>query len=225
MQEYTLNFLQCMMCPYRAQNNNAPCRCSICTRIAAQQSPLVTWIQPSGEYVLETLDPIFTTIQYMLEPETSHAFILADAHLLSIACANKLLKVVEEPPRGYYFIFLTTDYQALLPTIQSRSIILYQAPHEADAAHTLFEFFTDPEKQNDAAGFDALLKNETLTLYHTRTVVQQLALSKLFDTDPHKQEINQILDTAQRSFPQPGGVTHYLRWLFMALHYVRNKTR
>jgi len=224
LHEYVINFLQCMMCPYRAEHPHSPCRCTICTSITALQSPLVTWIQPSGDYVLETLDPLFTTIQYMLEPETAHAFVLADAHLLSTACANKLLKVVEEPPRGYYFIFLTADYQAVLPTIQSRSVILYQAPHEADITSTLLEFFTDPEKHNDAAGFDALLRTETLTLYHAQTVVQQLAVSSFFDTDPCKKAITIVLDTAQRSFPQPGGVTHYLRWLFMALHYARHRT-
>lgn len=212
------------MCPYRAEHPHSPCRCTICTSITSLQSPLVTWIQPSGDYVLETLEPLFTTIQYMLEPETYHVFVLADAHLLSTACANKLLKVVEEPPHGYYFIFLTADYQAILPTIQSRSVILYQAPHEADVTSSLFEFLTDPEKHNDAAGFDTLLRTETLTLYHARTVVQQLAVSPLFDTNPHRKAIAAVLNTAQRTFPQPGGVTHYLRWLFMALHYVRNHT-
>jgi hypothetical protein len=223
LHEYIVNFLQIKLCAYRAVHPDNPCRCTTCSGIANQQSPAVTWIQPTGEYVLETLDPLFNTIQYLLEPGAAHIFILDDAHLLSTVCANKLLKVVEEPPTGYSFIFLTADYQALLPTIQSRSIILYQAPGTHSSEHALLEFFIDPEKQNDAASFDTFLRNEPLTLYHARTVVQQLAVSDYFDTEPRAHLLYEILDAAQRSLPQPGGVVHYLRWLFMSLHYARNK--
>ena len=44
-----------------------------------------------------------------------------NAHQLTIAAANKLLKTLEEPPGDRSFIFLLSDcYRQLLPTITSR---------------------------------------------------------------------------------------------------------
>lgn len=217
-QEYATDLLQRVFCPTRTAHPHNPCRCTICDSIAQHQSSQVTWIQPEGDYVLDTLDPLFATIRYSLEPGTFHAFVLADAHTLSVACANRLLKIVEEPPRGYFFLFLTTDYHALLSTIQSRSMIVYQSPHDTQAHNTLLSFFTDPEKQNDPVAFDTFLKTESISVAHAKKTIQQLALLPLFDSKPEAASLKILLDHAQRNFPQPGGVQHYLRWLYMALH-------
>ncbi|MDO4790039.1 MAG: hypothetical protein Q3998_03635 [Porphyromonas sp.] len=39
---------------------------------------------------------------------------------MNISCANKLLKLLEEPPKGVHFIFVSTAPELLLPTIISR---------------------------------------------------------------------------------------------------------
>ena len=48
-------------------------------------------------------------------------FLIRDAEELSTAAANALLKTLEEPPRGTYFILVTSQPGMLLPTIRSRA--------------------------------------------------------------------------------------------------------
>ena len=53
--------------------------------------------------------------------EISYRFILIlDAHKMNETAQNALLKSLEEPPEGIVFIFITSDKEKLLPTIQSR---------------------------------------------------------------------------------------------------------
>jgi hypothetical protein len=217
IEHYAVNYLQQQLCPHRHAGQPV-CRCSICNAITEHQSPSVTWIEPTGDYVLDDIKPIFATIHYALEKNSAHAFVLANAHLLSIACANRLLKVVEEPPAGYFFIFLTADQQALLPTIRSRSTIMYTAPHHTPAYTALLSCFLDTEKQNDPLNFDALLKAEPLSVGQTKLLVHQLALSINYNSYPNAEVVKDIIEKAQRNFPQSGGTIHYLRWLYMTLH-------
>ncbi|MCI1255516.1 MAG: DNA polymerase III subunit gamma and tau [Corynebacterium provencense] len=48
-------------------------------------------------------------------------FIIDEAHMISSAGFNALLKIVEEPPEHLIFIFATTEPEKLLPTIRSRT--------------------------------------------------------------------------------------------------------
>jgi DNA polymerase III subunit gamma/tau len=48
-------------------------------------------------------------------------FIIDEAHMVSTAGFNALLKIVEEPPEHLIFIFATTEPEKVLPTIRSRT--------------------------------------------------------------------------------------------------------
>ncbi len=48
-------------------------------------------------------------------------FIVDEAHMVTTAGFNALLKIVEEPPEHLIFIFATTEPEKLLPTIRSRT--------------------------------------------------------------------------------------------------------
>ena len=48
-------------------------------------------------------------------------FIVDEAHMVTSAGFNALLKIVEEPPEHLIFIFATTEPEKVLPTIRSRT--------------------------------------------------------------------------------------------------------
>ncbi len=54
-------------------------------------------------------------------PDARRVFILDEAHMLSKAAGNALLKTLEEPPPGVHFVLATTEPYKLLDTIRSRS--------------------------------------------------------------------------------------------------------
>ena len=47
-------------------------------------------------------------------------YILDEAHQLTDAAFNALLKLIEEPPPHLVFVFCTTDLPKMLPTVRSR---------------------------------------------------------------------------------------------------------
>src|SRR3989441_7034570 len=47
-------------------------------------------------------------------------YILDEAHQLTDAAWNALLKLIEEPPPHLLFVFCTTDLQKVIPTVRSR---------------------------------------------------------------------------------------------------------
>ena len=47
-------------------------------------------------------------------------YILDEAHQLTDAALNALLKLIEEPPPHLVFVFCTTDLAKVLPTVRSR---------------------------------------------------------------------------------------------------------
>ncbi|APY10986.1 DNA polymerase III subunit delta' [Seonamhaeicola sp. S2-3] len=55
------------------------------------------------------------------------------AEKMNIACANKLLKLIEEPPNKTIFILIAEDEQQIINTIKSRCQILHFPPLAEDA--------------------------------------------------------------------------------------------
>jgi DNA polymerase-3 subunit delta' len=110
--------LKKIYCPF-----NICKKCIHCLQIDQQQHPALIWICPEKQYTLDYLEIIFKTISFRLEHNNHFFFILQKAETLSAACANSLLKSMEEPPAGYHFILLTERIEAILPTIRSRCLI------------------------------------------------------------------------------------------------------
>ena len=75
----------------------------------------------------------------MLQPVEGRykVYILDEAHQLTDAAFNALLKLIEEPPPHLVFVFCTTDLAKMLPTVRSRcQTFMFARPRlpRADAA-------------------------------------------------------------------------------------------
>src|SRR5207244_9734868 len=65
-------------------------------------------------------------------------YILDEAHQLTDAAFNALLKLIEEPPPHLVFIFCTTDLSKMLPTVRSRcQTFSFSRPRLADLVRKL----------------------------------------------------------------------------------------
>jgi DNA polymerase-3 subunit gamma/tau len=75
-------------------------------------------------------------------------YILDEAHQLTDAAWNALLKLIEEPPPHLVFVFCTTDLSKVLPTVRSRcQTFVFQRPR-------LAELVTKLRRIADAEGID-----------------------------------------------------------------------
>src|SRR4029077_258435 len=65
-------------------------------------------------------------------------YILDEAHQLTDAAWNALLKLIEEPPPHLVFVFCTTELAKVLPTVRSRcQTFVFQRPRFAELVTVL----------------------------------------------------------------------------------------
>jgi len=116
LEQEIVNHLQQLFC--KQQN----CKlCSTCTQIAQRQHPAIVWNEPEGSYTLEQINQVLDSVKFKLDKNEHRFYIFNQAQELTPACSNRLLKTIEEPHQGYYFIFLASRTDTILPTILSRS--------------------------------------------------------------------------------------------------------
>ena len=89
-------------------------------QILKKEHAWVQWMYPP--YTTGLIDDLLDQTSFSLETDEYRIFIIDCAETLNDSAANRLLKSIEEPHPGYYFIFCTNKPHAILPTISSRCI-------------------------------------------------------------------------------------------------------
>jgi DNA polymerase III subunit gamma/tau len=112
--------------------------CHTCQAIAAGTSLDVIEIDAASQRGIDDIREIRDRI--VLQPvEGRHkVYILDEAHQLTDAAWNALLKLIEEPPPHLVFVFCTTDLSKVLPTVRSRcQTFVFQRPRLQDLLQRL----------------------------------------------------------------------------------------
>ena len=109
--------------------------CATCNQIKRHEHPWTLWLQPDGAYSLDQIDEILQNVRFKLNPTEQRFIIFSKAEELTANCNNRLLKTIEEPHPGYFFIFLATRTENILSTLQSRCFF-----KEFDQTSSNFEF-------------------------------------------------------------------------------------
>jgi DNA polymerase III delta prime subunit len=132
--------LQQILCPMHGCQN-----CSICILIEKKQHPWTYWLQPIGSYTLDQIDEILQNVRFKLDSTEQRFIVFEQSEELTANCNNRLLKTIEEPHSGYFFIFLATRTDNILPTLQSRCFL-----KEFDQQSSNFEYeeFIQPFLKN-----------------------------------------------------------------------------
>ncbi len=98
-----------------------PCgECNSCRAIAAGTSLDVIEMDAASQRGIDDIREIRERV--VLQPVEGRykVYILDEAHQLTDAAFNALLKLIEEPPPHLVFVFCTTDLSKMLPTVRSR---------------------------------------------------------------------------------------------------------
>jgi hypothetical protein len=187
--------------------------CLECSLIRNKKSPRTYWFQPSKNYyTLDDLEYLSTITQYQAAVPTF--IIITHAELLSEQVANSLLKIIEEPPFNYYFLFLTDRPERLLPTITSRSTKVYtQEKNDIEAAHHIFQFFS-PHANHQPQDFLKYLEKETPSEIATIQLLEELVIYWLEKTT-RKQEILTWYQKQLAYIPMPGGAKIFWKNLYV----------
>ena len=204
--------------------------CTICRQIHNRQHHAIRWLAPEKQYyTVAQLEAVFHELSFALGADESFFFIFEHADLLSVTCANSLLKSLEEPPPGYHFILLAQRVDMILPTIKSRCVLQNITTQAAIPEYAFLELFKQPASKKIALSLFAkefekvkISENETRSLRDNLLeywITQKKVALTTEDTSgvQHAQHtINYILQSFEQ-LPMPGSVKLFWRNLFLLL--------
>jgi len=103
--------------------DGSPCGvCDSCVAITEGNSLDVMELDAASHNSVDDIRDIKLSVTTVASAATSkRVFVLDEAHMLSKAAGNALLKTLEEPPEHVHFVLATTEPYKLLDTIRSRT--------------------------------------------------------------------------------------------------------
>jgi len=108
-------------CRSSDQPTTTPCgTCESCVAISRGDDIDVIEIDAASNTGVDNVREVIENSQYRPAASRFKIYIIDEAHMLSKAAFNALLKTLEEPPSHVKFILATTEPEKLLPTILSR---------------------------------------------------------------------------------------------------------
>ncbi len=119
--------------------DGSPCNvCGSCVAVTEGSSLDVMELDAASHNSVDDIREMRVSVTTVASASgAKRVFILDEAHMLSKAAGNALLKTLEEPPEGVHFVLATTEPYKLLDTIRSRSqrFDFHAISIEALAAH------------------------------------------------------------------------------------------
>lgn len=122
------------------ENDGArPCgTCTTCRKVEGNMHSDVTLIDMGdAEIKVETARTIRSACAVLPGDGDRRVFLIRHAHTMNASAQNALLKLLEEPPSYAFFILMTENAGAILPTILSRCTQFALAPLEPAAVEGL----------------------------------------------------------------------------------------
>ncbi len=111
-------FAQAVNCTPR--EDFTPCDKNVCEQLRTGQSLDLIEIDAASHTGVDTIRALRDTVTLPPHSARYKVYIIDEAHMLSTAAWNALLKTLEEPPSHALFLFATTDAHKIPQTILSR---------------------------------------------------------------------------------------------------------
>ncbi|MGE0206967.1 MAG: hypothetical protein AB7R69_03910 [Candidatus Babeliales bacterium] len=218
--EHTERYLQKLFCAQKGCGS-----CFVCKQILERQFPYMLWVNPEKNYTLEQLEPIFKTASFALEQDKHFVFVIQKADFFNQSCANALLKIMEEPPKGYHFILLAERSEYIVPTIKSRCIIQQIETFKADNLihHEIVHWFKnlslpDASTYQQALEQKNISERETLELLDILLQHWETVYAQEHTNQKQQMKAQEIIALLQRSLekpPMPGSSKLFWKNLYL----------
>jgi len=158
--------------------HGAPCNeCLSCVSITDGTSLDVLELDAASHNSIDDIRDIRVSVTTVASTATSkRVFVLDEAHMLSKAAGNALLKTLEEPPEHVHFVLATTEPYKLLDTIRSRSqrFDFHPVPVEELAGH--LSLIAEREGyQFDAAALLSIARHAGGSVRDSLSLLEQVA--------------------------------------------------
>ena len=136
-----------------------PCqKCDSCKKALGKNHPdiiMVNHEKPGTISIDEIREQVIHDVAIKPYSSPHKVYIIPDAEMMTVQAQNALLKTIEEPPEYAVIMLLTSNVDALLPTIQSRCVTINTKPisKEEIAGYLVSHLSMEREQAEIAAGF------------------------------------------------------------------------
>jgi len=115
------------------QLNQLPClACDSCVAMMTGTHPDFIEMDAASHTGVDNVRTIIEASSYLPLMGNKKIYLIDEAHMLSKAAFNALLKVLEEPPTSAIFMLATTDPHKIIDTVRSRCFQLIFKPIRSD---------------------------------------------------------------------------------------------
>lgn len=136
-------FAVALNCLNEEQNGCGTCRS--CLKFQSGNHPDFQIIRPiANSIVIEQIRNLQKDLVYKPYESRWKIYIVDEAEKMTLEAANSLLKTLEEPPQYAVIILISSQKDALLPTILSRCQLIQFSKLSKDDLRAYFEKITEP---------------------------------------------------------------------------------
>lgn len=132
----SLNCEQLPIFQKNPQHQSIPClQCASCSAMEQGKHPDFIEIDAASHTGVDHVRTLIDSAALLPLMGRKKIYLIDEAHMLSKAAFNALLKILEEPPMSVIFILATTDPQKIIDTVQSRCFQLFFRPVDMNVLH------------------------------------------------------------------------------------------
>jgi len=166
--------------------------CHLCTSVLENRSLDLIEIDAASNRGIDEIRSLREKAHYAPTESNYKVYILDEAHMLTPAAADALLKTLEEPPRHVIFVLATTDPHKLPPTITSRCqrFDFRRIPPSA-ITERLADIANSDGISIETTALDTIAKNATGSLRDAENILEQAVTS--FSNEITQEQIFQLL--------------------------------
>ncbi len=164
-------------CENRHSDGSPDNECESCLAITQGTSLDVLELDAASHNSVDDIRDIKLSVTTVASTATSQrVFVLDEAHMLSKAAGNALLKTLEEPPDHVYFVLATTEPYKLLDTIRSRTQRFDFHPIPVEELAGYLSTIADREGyQTDPAALIAVARHAAGSVRDALSLIEQVS--------------------------------------------------
>lgn len=155
----------------QCDNNNACEICDNCVKITAGTHPDVLVFPKDKNFMVEDASTIYDNVQVKPMLAKYKVFIINDLDLSTEQAQNKMLKILEEPPKNVVFLMSATTQDKVLSTILSRVQKMTCDKMNKESLKKLF-YETDPNILQIAISFGDGYIGKTLDIINNPNFIE-----------------------------------------------------
>ncbi len=176
--------------------NIEPCgKCKSCQAIDQSASPDVLELDAASNRGIDEIKNIIYNSSFIPMIGKYRVFIIDEAHMITPAAFNALLKTLEEPPESVIFILATTNPEKLPKTIISRCVTVNFGRAKQKDIVSMLSRISQAEKLNLNNEFMQLIaKHSDFSFRDAAKILEELKMQNALSIE----KATQLLETKQK---------------------------